>query len=194
MKLPRSASISSVLVLSYLTAIILANVLTASLAPIAAGSLLIPAGSFLIGATFILRDLVQQAIGRRHSYLAIAAAMILSAVSSLALGDSIWITVASAATFLFSESADTEVYTRLRLPLAQRVLYSGLAGGVIDSAIFVVIGLSPLGAGVLPWALVGPAIGGQVLVKTLLQVAGAAVIHELAKRRRLPNGGLERSH
>ena len=165
------------LIVLYLLAIVLANVVTASLDPVLWGKLIIPAGSFLIGATFILRDLVQRAIGRPRTYLAIGAAMILSAASSWSLGDTLWITAASTVTFLCSETADTEIYTRLRMSLSLRVLYSGIVGGMIDSAIFVVIGLSPLGAGFLPWSLVGYAIAGQIVVKVVMQGIGALGIH-----------------
>jgi hypothetical protein len=63
--------------------------------------------------------------------------------------------------------------------MAWRVLYSGFAGGVIDSVLFVLIGLSPLGAGILPWEAVGGAILGQLIVKTGMQAAGAALVRML---------------
>jgi uncharacterized PurR-regulated membrane protein YhhQ (DUF165 family) len=160
----------------YLLAITSANVLTASYAPLHLSSLIIPAGSFLIGATFIFRDLVQNAIGRRHTYYTIAAAMVLSAVTSSFLGDTLWIVCASTLTFLFSETTDTEIYTRLKLPMSLKVLYSGIVGGLVDSVIFVIIGLSPLGAGFLPWDLVWYAIAGQIVVKTMLQLIGALIV------------------
>ncbi|TJY40873.1 VUT family protein [Cohnella pontilimi] len=172
-----------VLIALYLLAIALANVITASNDPILWGKLIIPAGSFLIGATFILRDLVQNALGRKNTYLAIGGAMVLSAVTSYALGDTLWIVVASAATFLCSETADTEIYTRLKLPMSLRVMYSGVVGGVLDSVIFVIVGLSPLGAGILPWSLVGYAIAGQIIVKLVLQFAGALIVQFMPKSK-----------
>lgn len=165
-----------VLITLYLLSIVAANVVTAALQPVVLGPLFVPAGSFLIGATFILRDFVQRAIGRKNTYLAIAAAMALSALTSAALGDTLWVVFASALTFLLSETTDTEIYTRLKLPLHIRVLYSGLAGGIIDSALFVTIGLSPIGAGFLAWNEVGYAIAGQILVKAAMQIIGAAVL------------------
>jgi len=164
------------LVAAYLLVIVTANVLTASYAPLLLGSLIIPVGSFLIGVTFILRDLVQRAIGRKATYLAIGSAMLLSGLTSYGLGDTLWIVFASTVTFLLSETADTEIYTRLRASLAMRVLYSGLVGSLLDSAIFVVLGLSPLGAGFLPWEAVGYAIAGQIVVKAGMQALGAAVL------------------
>jgi len=166
----------ALIVLAYLAAIVAANVVTASFAPLSIGALLVPAGSFLIGATFILRDFVQRAIGRGRTYAAILGALALSAATSYGLGDTLWIVFASAVTFLVSETLDTETYTRLKLPLASRVFFSGLVGGLVDSALFVVVGLSPLGAGFLPWEAVPYAIAGQMLVKTAMQALGAALI------------------
>lgn len=163
-------------IILYLLGITLANVLTASSDPLIWGKFIVPVGSFLIGATFILRDLVQNAIGRRNTYIAIGSAMLLSAVTSYALGDTLWITLASAVTFLFSETTDTEIYTRLKLPMSLKVLYSGIVGGALDSVVFVIIGLSPLGAGFLPWDMVGYAIIGQIVVKTVMQLLGSGVI------------------
>lgn len=169
-------------VLLYLLAIIFANVITASYDPLKFGSLIVPAGSFLIGVTFIFRDLVQNAVGRKNVYLIIGAAMVLSAVTSSALGDTLWIVFASALTFVFSETTDTEIYSRLKLPMSLRVLYSGVAGGVLDSVIFVIIGLSPLGANFLPWDVVGYAIAGQIVVKVVMQLIGTLIIQFLPAR------------
>jgi queuosine precursor transporter len=169
-------------ILLYLLAITFANVVTASNDPIKLGTLIVPAGSFLIGATFIFRDLVQNAVGRRNVYLIIGVAMVLSAITSSALGDTLWIVFASALTFLFSETTDTEIYSRLKLPMSLRVLYSGVAGGVLDSVIFVIIGLSPLGANFLPWDVVGYAIAGQIVVKVVMQLIGTLIIQLLPER------------
>jgi len=169
------------LVLAYLFAIITANVVTAAFAPLVFGQFIVPMGTLFIGFTFILRDLVQRKYGRRKTYVYIILALILSAVSSFLLGDTLAIVAASAISFLLAETADTEIFTRLKASLARRVFFSGLIGGTIDSAVFVVIGLSPIGAGFLPWAAVPAAILGQVVVKTTLQAAGAGVIKAVAR-------------
>lgn len=171
------------IILIYLAAITTANVLTATLAPLNVGPFIVPVGTFFIGVTFIFRDLVQNAIGRKRTYYVIGLALLLSALTSLTLGDTLWIVCASAITFLFSETTDTEIYTRLKLPMSLRVLYSGIVGGVLDSAVFVLIGLSPLGANFLPWNAVVYAILGQVIVKTVLQLIGAVVIGVVERRR-----------
>lgn len=166
-------------VIFYLICIVTANVVTASLAPFHFGMFIVPMGTFFIGATFILRDLVQNKYGRKKTYGLIALALLLSAIVSASLGDTLLIVAASALSFLLSETADTEIYSRLKLPMAWRVFYSGIVGGILDSAVFVIIGLSPLGANILPWEAVPAAIVGQIIVKTLLQLVGALILNQI---------------
>lgn len=163
----------------YLISIILANVITAAFAPLQFGVFIVPMGTLLIGATFIFRDLVQNKYGRKKTYGLIGIALILSAVVSYLLGDTLIIVLASAISFLIAETTDTEIYTRLKLPMSWRVFYSGLVGGLLDSVVFVIIGLSPIGANFLPWEAVPAAIIGQVLVKTLIQGLGALVLNQV---------------
>lgn len=164
-------------IILYLAAIILANVITAKFAPLQLGLFIIPYGSFLIGVTFILRDFVQNKYGKKKTYMLIGLALLLSAVSSYMLGDTLWIVFASAVSFLVSESFDTEIYSRMRVSFAKRVIFSGTVGGILDSAIFVIIGISPLGAGLVPWDAVGMAILGQVTIKVVMQIIGVAVLY-----------------
>jgi queuosine precursor transporter len=165
-------------ILLYLGSIVAANVLTAAFTPLIMGIFIVPMGTFLIGATFIFRDLVQNKYGRKKTYIFIGLALLLSAVVSSILGDTLIIVLASAVTFAIAETTDTEIYSRLKLPMSLRVLYSGIVGGIMDSAIFVVLGLSPLGANFLPWEAVPSAILGQVIVKTIIQGIAALIIHQ----------------
>ncbi len=163
----------------YLLSIVIANVVTARFAPLHFGIFIVPMGTLFVGATFIFRDLVQNKYGRKKTYLFILLALALSALASYMLGDTLMIVAASAISFLIAESADTEIYSRLKLPMAWRVFYSGLVGGFLDSAVFVIIGLSPLGAGFIPWEAVPAAIVGQVLVKTIIQMIGALILNQV---------------
>ena len=160
----------------YLLSIVAANVITARFAPLELGMFLIPMGSFFIGTTFIFRDLVQNKYGRKKTYGFIFLALVLSAAVSSLLGDTLIIVAASALSFLVAETADTEIYTRLKLPMAWRVFYSGIVGGLLDSVIFVVIGLGPIGAGFVPWEAIPAAVVGQVIVKTVMQMIGAIIL------------------
>lgn len=163
----------------YLAAIIIANIITATVTPARIFGFIVPTGTWFIGLTFIFRDLVQVRYGRKVSYMSIASALVVSALMSLQLGDMLPITVASGLAFLVSETLDTEVFTRLKNSFANKVFISGVVGGAFDSSIFVIFGLSPLGAGILPWAAVLSAISGQWLIKTLMQgIAAAARDHK----------------
>lgn len=164
------------IIICYLLAIVSANVVTAGTDPFIFGVFVIPAGTFVIGATFILRDFVQNLVGRKNTYLTILGAMVLSAATSYLLGDTLWIVFASILTFAVSETTDTEIYTRLKLPMSLRVAYSGIVGGILDSVIFVIIGLSPLGANFLPWDAVAYAVIGQIIVKTCIQMLAAFIL------------------
>lgn len=163
----------------YLISIVTANVITAAMMPLEIGIFIIPMGTFLIGATFIFRDLVQNKYGRSKTYLFILTALILSGLVSFLLGDTLMIVAASALSFIISETADTEIYTRLKLPIAWRVFYSGIVGGLLDSVVFVIVGLSPLGAGFIPWEAVPAAILGQVIAKTIIQLIGALILNQV---------------
>lgn len=171
-------------ILFYLVSIVTANVVTAAFAPLQLGVFIVPMGTLLIGATFIFRDLVQNKYGRKKTYLFIIIALGLSALVSFMLGDTLLIVVASALSFVVAETADTEIYTRLKLPMAWRVFYSGIVGGFLDSVIFVIIGLSPLGANFLPWEAVPFAILGQIIVKTVIQMFGALILNQVYVSRR----------
>lgn len=163
----------------YVLCIALANVLTASFSPLVIGPLSIPYGTFLVGLTFLLRDYVQIRFGRTGAYYSILAALVTSAVVSKSFGDTLWITAASAITFLLSESVDTEVFTRFRGTLKQRVILSGVVGGTADSALFVVVGLSPVGAGLIGWEAVPLAIVGQLLIKLPIQAIILAKVNRV---------------
>lgn len=109
------------------------------LVPVGFG-LMAPSGVLLIGLALVLRDAVHEHLGWRWSVAAVIAGAALSGfVAPPAL------VLASATAFLFSELADLGVYAplrRRRLWLA--VLLSGLAGAVVDSAIFLQLAFGSL--------------------------------------------------
>lgn len=168
----------------YLLSVTAANIITAQFAPIKIWLLIIPAGSFLVGATFILRDLTQMQHGRKKTYFVIFVALLLSAVLSVILGDGLQIVLASLAAFFISELSDTEIFTRLKAKVLNKVLVSGLFGGLLDSIIFVVVGLGPIGIGALTWHQCIYAIIGQVLIKTIMQFVGVGIFGVLFRINR----------
>lgn len=99
-----------------------------------------PAGVYLAGLVFGLRDVLHETGGPRWVVGAIVCGAALSYVLSDGAtipGGVVSIAVASAAAFLLSEFADFAVYTPLRerhWPIAAAV--SNVAGAVVDSAVF----------------------------------------------------------
>lgn len=163
----------------YLLSIILANVITARFAPMELGPLIIPYGTLFIGLTLVMRDMVQNRFGKFQTYMLIGLALLLSALSSYLLGDQLWIVFASALSFIISETADTEIYTRFKLPFVRRVFYSGVVAGFLDSSLFVIIGIGPLGLNFVPWELVPYAILGQWVAKVVMQLIVAGGIRQV---------------
>lgn len=159
----------------YFLAIVAANLITARTQPMAVGPFIVPWGTWLIGLVLVLRDFVQLRYGRPVAYAAILGALLASAATSARLGDPLAITAASALAFAVSESGETEIFTRLRRSLAGRIFLSGVTSSLLDSVVFIVIGLSPLTTGFVPWAFIPMAVLGQYIVKMAMVSLGAAV-------------------
>lgn len=160
----------------YIIVIVLANVLTAMFPPIVVSNLIIPCGSFLVGATFFLRDFIQLRVGKFNVYKLIVLAAVISGLLSVCFGDTINVALASVISFFVSEALDTEIFTRLRLSIKQRVIVSGSVGGILDSTIFIILALSPIGSGILPWESVPYAILGQTLIKCMMQLIALPIV------------------
>lgn len=116
----------------YIATIWLANYLVQHVGIVSVGfGLAAPAGVYCAGAALVLRNIVQRTLGRPVSVLAIF----------VGAGLSYWISpslaTASAAAFLFSESADFVIYTPLsRNGWAIPAFCGGVVGAAVDSAIF----------------------------------------------------------
>lgn len=158
------------MLVAYVLVIVVANVVTAMFPPLTVAGIIIPCGSFLVGVTFFLRDFIQLRVGKTKVYKSIVLAAIISGFISLSLGDTLSVAVASVISFFVSEALDTEVFTRLNTSIKKRVVVSGLVGGTLDSTIFIVLALSPIGSNVLSWESVPYAILGQTIVKCCMQL------------------------
>ena len=123
--------------------------------------LLAPSAVMIAGAALVLRNAVQAFLGAPFSLCAIAVGTGLSALfaePSLVL--------ASAAAFCFSELADFAVYTPMRKHFpAFSVVMAGLAGSIIDSAIFLSLAFGSI-----------EFITGQVLGKFWMSLLAGVVI------------------
>lgn len=153
---------STAAVSAYIATIPTANALVAHLGAVPVGfGYMAPAGVYMVGLALVLRDAVQQLLGRRVALAAVAVGAVLSywlATPALAL--------ASAAAFLVSELADTLVYTQLRQRgLVVAVLAANAVGLVLDSLLFLRIAFGS--EAFLP---------GQILAKTYMTLLAVAVI------------------
>jgi queuosine precursor transporter len=140
-------------VAAYAAAIAAANYLTAhyGLVPVGLG-LTATAGTYAAGAALMLRNLVQDALGRRFVVAAIALGAALSALTSPALA------LASGCAFGVSELADTAVYTPLRRHgWARAVLPASLLGALLDSLLFLSLAGFPVTARGVAGQIVGKA-------------------------------------
>lgn len=154
--------------LLYLLTIVGANwaIQTFGLVPVGFG-LMSPAGVYLAGLVFTLRDLVQEALGRRWVVGLIVAGAALSWLVSPAFA------LASGAVFLVSETADFLVYQPLRTrnwPLA--VLLSNTVGLLIDTALFLWLAFGSL-----------EFLPGAALGKLWVTLATVAVLYPWRRRR-----------
>lgn len=126
-----------------------------------------PSGVLMVGAALVLRDMVHEQFGAKIALGAILAGALLSALLA-----SPSLAAASAAAFLLSELADLIVYA----PLRERRLYlavvlSGVAGAIVDSAVFLFLAFGSLDF-----------IGGQVLGKFWMTLATLPILW-LARNR-----------
>ena len=143
------------------------------LAPVGFG-LMAPSGVYAAGVTFVARDVVQRAWGRRAALLAIALGAVLSTLVSPRLA------MASGSAFLFSELADFAVYTPLRRhTFVGAVFASGVVGSIVDSLIFLAVADIPLAA----------ALPGLLLGKLWVQLLALPLAAWL--RRRVPDAEAE---
>ena len=153
--------LAPVVALMFLTCILAANVVTTDFGMVPVGfGLTATAGTYFAGATFILRDALQDVAGKRWALAVIA----LGAVLSFAVSDP-FIALASAVAFGMSELADLAVYTPLRKRgYIRAAIASNIVGAIVDTIVFLWIAGFPI----------LDAIAGQMVGK--LAITAVAVI------------------
>jgi queuosine precursor transporter len=154
---------------AYVLTIVAANwaIATFGLVPVGFG-LVAPAGVYVAGLAFTLRDLCQESLGR---WATVAAIVLGAGVSALA---SPQLALASGTAFLISELLDLAVYTPLRR--RRWLLAVGLSnavGLVADSILFLLLAFGSLDF-----------LAGQIVGKTWMTLLAVALLH-LGRRRRL---------
>ena len=122
-----------------------------------------PPVALLVGFVFVARDFAQREVGH---YVLLA--MLLGVAISYYMANP-FVAIASAVAFLISELVDWAVYSYTKRPLSQRILFSGLMGAPIDSAVF----LGMLGL-LNPFALI---------VMTVSKLLGGFIVWWLVSKR-----------
>lgn len=125
---------------AYMLSVVAANVAISvfGIVPVGFG-MVAPAGVYVVGLSFTLRDVVQDRLGRWATLAAILGGAVLSAAMSPQLA------AASGAAFLASELADFAIYTPLRRrSWLLAIVLSNTVGAVVDSAIFLTLAFGSL--------------------------------------------------
>jgi len=162
-------TLAAALITAFIACILAANYVTTwfGMVPVGFG-LVATAGTYFAGATFLLRDSLQDIAGKRWTIATIAA----GAGLSFLISDP-FIALASAVAFGLSELADFAVYTPLRKRgYIRAAVASNIVGAIIDTVAFLTIAGFPIAA----------AFAGQMTGKLI--VTGAAMFLVILFRTR----------
>ncbi len=151
---------------AFLACILAANYLTTEYGMIPVGfGLVATAGTYLAGLTFVLRDSVQDAYGKRATLALVA----VGAVLSYAISDP-FIALASGVAFGASEIADLAVYTPLRKRgYIRAAITSNVVGALVDTVLFLWIAGFPI------WSALPGQMVGKIAVTAVVVALVAAV-------------------
>lgn len=145
-------SVAIVAAAAFVASVVVANYVTSRYGLIAVGfGLTATAGTYLAGLTFVLRDAVQDGLGRLTSLALVA----ISGAVSYAIADP-FIALASAVAFLAAEVSDLAIYTPLReRGYVRAAVASNVVGALVDTALFLWIAGFPITGGVFAGQMVG---------------------------------------
>jgi uncharacterized PurR-regulated membrane protein YhhQ (DUF165 family) len=164
---------------AFLGCILAANYVTSRYGMVPVGfGLTATAGTYFAGLSFVLRDSLHDAAGKRWTLTVIAA----GAVLSFLIADP-FIALASAVAFGLSETADLAVYTPLRRGgYLRAAVASNVVGSVVDTIAFLAIAGFPVMAA-LPGQFVGK------IAVTLAAVLVVVTARALSRQPMRPAGG-----
>jgi uncharacterized PurR-regulated membrane protein YhhQ (DUF165 family) len=165
---------------AFIGCILAANYVTTEYGMVPVGfGLIATAGTYFAGATFVLRDAVQDTAGRRW-----VVALILAGAALSFLISAPFIALASAVAFLLSESVDFAIYQPLRRRgYVRAALASNVVGSLVDTVAFLAIAGFPI------WqALPGQMVGKFAM--TALVVLGVVIVRAVPREPlRAESGG-----
>lgn len=158
----------------FLSTTLLANYATSTWGMVPVGfGLVATAGTYFAGLSFVLRDSVQDAYGKRWAITLV----VIGALLSYLVADP-FIALASGVAFLVAELADLAVYTPLRKRgYIRAAIASNIVGALVDTVLFLWI------AGFAVWS----AVPGQMVAKVAITavVVGVVVMARAVSRQPL---------
>lgn len=158
-------TLSATAAAAFLACILAANYVTTEYGMVPVGfGLMATAGTYLAGLTFVLRDTVQDGLGKAATIGLIVAGALLSYL----VADP-FIALASGVAFLFAEAADLAIYTPLRRRgYVRAAIASNIVGALVDTFLFLWIAGFPI-AGAWQGQMVGKL---SITLAVVLLVAG----------------------
>lgn len=148
----------------YFIAGILATLVTVWFKPLDLGLIAIPPSSWVMGFTFLLITLIAEKYGDKVASKMIWILLALTSIICFLLGYSQMLVIASGVAFVAGQFATKFLYS-----IADNSLTSSMTGSMIDAIIWILLGLSPIGIGSVPWDMFIFAVVGQVLVQFIMQ-------------------------
>lgn len=168
----KNAPVGIAAAIGLLACILAANFVTTRYGVVPVGfGLMATAGTYFAGLTFVLRDSLQDAVGKTWTLGMIA----VGAALSFLLADP-FIALASAVAFFLSEVADLAVYTPLRKRgYIRAAVASNVVGSFVDTIAFLTIARFP----------VQDALAGQMIGKLVVTAAAVAIVVAFRAGRRV---------
>jgi len=157
---------------AFLACIVAANYVTTEYGMIPVGfGLLATAGTYFAGLTFVLRDSVQDGLGKYATF----GLIVLGGALSYLVSDP-FIALASGVAFLASETADLAIYTPLRnRGYVRAAVASNIVGSVVDTFLFLWIAGFPIMAA---------SVSGQIVGKLTVTAVVVSVVALVRAQRR----------
>lgn len=152
---------------------ILATLVTVWFKPLDLGIIAIPPSSWVIGFSFLLITLIAEKYGNQVASKMIWILLALTSIICFILGYSQMLVLASGVAFVAGQFATKSLYN-----FTKHSLISSMIGSMIDAIIWILLGLSPIGIGSVPWDMFIFAVAGQVIIQFIMQWL-ANLLHEI---------------
>lgn len=165
----RRTALGAVASVAFVACVVIANLLTANYGMVAVGfGLVATAGTYAAGATFVLRDAVDDLLGRRAVLF-----LVLAGAALAGMGGAGRIALASVLAFAAGELFDFAVYRKLRSRgYVKAAVASNIVGSLVDTVLFLAVAGFPI------WASVPGQVVGKlwITLAVVLAVVGARAV------------------